>query len=199
MTRESASDEVANASRGDVRLDETGDDVHRRPLRGEHQVDAGRARELRDAHDRVLDVTRGDHHQVGELVDDHEQIRVGLQHPLAALGRLHLAAAHGLVEVVDVPVPVRRQVVVPKIHLSYDPLERLGGPLRVGDDRRDQVRDALVRGELDALGVDKDHADVLGVARTMIEVIKQLMQADLPEPVAPATSTCGIFARLAIT
>lgn len=33
----------------------------------------------------------------------------------------------------------------------------------------------------------------------MTEVIRQLMQDDLPEPVAPATSTCGIFARLAIT
>ena len=38
-----------------------------------------------------------------------------------------------------------------------------------------------------------------GVARTMTEVIRQLMQDDLPEPVAPATSMCGIFARLAIT
>lgn len=38
-----------------------------------------------------------------------------------------------------------------------------------------------------------------GVARTMTEVIRQLMHDDLPEPVAPATSTCGIFARLAIT
>ena len=38
-----------------------------------------------------------------------------------------------------------------------------------------------------------------GVARTMTEVIRQLMQDDLPEPVAPATRTCGILARLAIT
>lgn len=38
-----------------------------------------------------------------------------------------------------------------------------------------------------------------GVARTMIDVIRQLMHDDLPEPVAPATRTCGIFARLAIT
>ena len=38
-----------------------------------------------------------------------------------------------------------------------------------------------------------------GVARTMTEVIRQLMQDDLPEPVAPATRTCGIFARLAMT
>ena len=26
--------------------------------------------------DRLLDVARGDHHEVGELVDDHQQVRV---------------------------------------------------------------------------------------------------------------------------
>ena len=68
-----------------VRLDQPGDDVDAGPLGGEHQVDAGRARELGDAHDGVLDVARRDHHQVGELVDDHQQVRVRLQLPLAAL------------------------------------------------------------------------------------------------------------------
>lgn len=38
-----------------------------------------------------------------------------------------------------------------------------------------------------------------GVERTSTEVIRQLMQEDLPAPVAPATRMCGIFARLAIT
>ena len=35
-----------------------------------------------DAHDRLLDVARGDHHQVGELVDDDEKIGVGRRLPL---------------------------------------------------------------------------------------------------------------------
>ena len=60
---------------GDVRLDHPGDHVHGRPLRGEHEVDADGAGLLREADDRVLDLLRRDHHQVGELVDDDEQVR----------------------------------------------------------------------------------------------------------------------------
>ncbi|MGC0399868.1 hypothetical protein RKD27_002512 [Streptomyces sp. SAI-126] len=58
--------------------------------------------------------------------------------------------------------PYAARVVVAQVHLPHDPLERLGGPLRVGDDRRDQVRDALVGRQLHPLGVDEDHAHVLG-------------------------------------
>ena len=38
-----------------------------------------------------------------------------------------------------------------------------------------------------------------GVARIRIEMISELMQLDLPAPVAPAIRMCGIFARLATT
>ena len=38
-----------------------------------------------------------------------------------------------------------------------------------------------------------------GVARVRIEVSTELMHEDLPEPVAPDTSTWGISARLTIT
>jgi hypothetical protein len=61
----------------DVRLDQAGDDVDAGPLGGHHQVDAGRARQLGDPHDRVFHIPGGDHHQVGELVHDHQQVRVG--------------------------------------------------------------------------------------------------------------------------
>ena len=71
-----------------VRLDEAGDDVDRRALRGEDEVDAAGPGELGDADDRVLDVARGDHHEVGELVDDDEEVRVRLEHALAARRQL---------------------------------------------------------------------------------------------------------------
>jgi hypothetical protein len=45
-------------------------------------VDADRARLLGDADDRVLDVGRRDHHQVGELVDHAQDVG---QRRLAAL------------------------------------------------------------------------------------------------------------------
>ena len=70
-----------------VGLDQAGDDVDRRPLGGQHEVDAGRARLLGDPHDRVLDVARRRHHQVGELVDDRDDVRVRPVHALAAQRR----------------------------------------------------------------------------------------------------------------
>ena len=48
------------------------------------EVDAGCAGELRDAHDRVLDLLGGDHHEVGELVDDDDEVG----HRLDTLGGL---------------------------------------------------------------------------------------------------------------
>jgi hypothetical protein len=45
------------------------------PLGREDEVDADRARLLRQPDDGVLHVLRRDHHQVGELVDDDEQVR----------------------------------------------------------------------------------------------------------------------------
>jgi hypothetical protein len=50
----------------DVGLDQAGDHVHRRPLRGQDQVDAGGARLLRQARDQLLDLLADDHHHVGE-------------------------------------------------------------------------------------------------------------------------------------
>ena len=51
---------------------------------------------------------------------------------------------------------------VAPLHLAHEVLQRVGGHPRRGDDRREQVRDGLVVVELDLLGVDEDHADLLG-------------------------------------
>ena len=61
--------------RGEVRLDQAGDDVDRRPLRGDDEVDAGRAGELGEAADLASTSKGADHHQVGQLVDDDDQVR----------------------------------------------------------------------------------------------------------------------------
>src|SRR3546814_3239879 len=57
---------------GDVGLDQAGDHVHRRPLRGQDQVDAGRTRLLREACDEFFDLLADDHHHVGEFVRSEE-------------------------------------------------------------------------------------------------------------------------------
>ena len=64
---------------GNVGLDEAGDDIHRRPLRRQDQVDAGGARLLRQARDQLLDLLADDHHEVGELVDDDDDVRQRLE------------------------------------------------------------------------------------------------------------------------
>ena len=58
-----------------VRLDEPGDDVHARPLRRQDQVDADRARLLREHRERRLDLALHRHHEVGQLVDHHHNVR----------------------------------------------------------------------------------------------------------------------------
>jgi hypothetical protein len=99
-----AGDLEADAGR-QVGLDDAGDDVDRRPLRRHDQVDAGRARLLRQALDQEFDLLAGGHHQVGELVDHHHDLRqdlvvelLGLVDRLAAVGviaGLHLAPELG--------------------------------------------------------------------------------------------------------
>ena len=54
----------------EVRLDEAGDDVHRRALRREDEVDADGARLLRQHGERRLHLALHRHHQVGQLVHD---------------------------------------------------------------------------------------------------------------------------------
>ena len=60
-------------TRGDVGFDDTGNDVHARPLRRHDAMDARRARHLRDACDSHFHVRRRDEHEVGQFVnDDHD-------------------------------------------------------------------------------------------------------------------------------
>ena len=75
---------------------------------------------------------------------------------------MHLARAHGFVEVLDVAESEELQVVVARVHLLDHPFERLCGLLRIGDDRCEQVRDARIRAQLHALGIDHDQAHLLG-------------------------------------
>ena len=59
---------------GDVRLDDAGDDVHARPLRVDDAMDAGRAGHLRDAGDGHFHVGGGHQHEVGEFVNDDDDV-----------------------------------------------------------------------------------------------------------------------------
>src|SRR3569833_2149072 len=61
-------------ARRDVGLDQTGDDVDRRPPRRKHEMDARGARLLREPRDELLDLLADQHHHVGERVDYDDDI-----------------------------------------------------------------------------------------------------------------------------
>ena len=61
-------------ARGDVRLDDPGDHIHARPLRGHDAMNARGPRHLRDAGDGHLHVRRRHEHQVRQFVDDDDDV-----------------------------------------------------------------------------------------------------------------------------
>ena len=58
-----------------IGLDQSGNHVHRRPLRGQNQMNARGARFLRQACNQLLDLLANHHHQIGKLVYHHHDQR----------------------------------------------------------------------------------------------------------------------------
>ena len=150
----------------DVGLDHAGDHVDRRPLRRDHEVDTHGARHLGDATHAGFDVPGRHHHQVVQLVDDDEDVRQALEsttrHGVGLVRRRKVATIEGCVVPGDVAHTGVGEQLVTQVHLAHGPVERVGRLLRVGHDRREQVRQLVVATELDALGVDEDHAYLVG-------------------------------------
>ncbi len=163
-----------------VGLDQAGDDVHRRALRGQDQVDARRPRLLRQPGDQLLDLFTDDHHHVREFVDDDDDERQRRQRRMLDglvfiedfrrnEGRVLDRFARGdrvfYLAVIATNIAHAKgghQAVAP-IHLRDAPAQRVRCFLHVGDDRRQQVRNALVYGQLQHLRIDHDQAHLLGL------------------------------------
>src|SRR5581483_2710641 len=64
-------------SRREISLDQAGNDVDGRPLRRQHQMNTDRACHLRQSSDRFLDVVLVEHHEVGQLVNDDNDVKKG--------------------------------------------------------------------------------------------------------------------------
>ena len=159
----------------EIRLDRAGDDVDRGALRRQDHVQPGRAGHLREALHGALDILAGDHHQIRHLVDDdhHERQRLqlellGLVDGLAALLvvagmdgasellALALGLAHARIVAVDVAHAELRHFLVALLHLAHRPFERDHGFLRIGDDRGEQMRDAVIDRQLEHFRIDHD-------------------------------------------
>jgi hypothetical protein len=59
---------------GEIGLDDAGEHIHRGPLGGQNQVNAGGPRHLRQAGEGHLHIPGGHHHQVGQFVDDDDDV-----------------------------------------------------------------------------------------------------------------------------
>ena len=117
-------------------------------------MDPGGTAHLRDAANGFFNFLRGHEHQVGQLVDDHDNLRhflllgvvgdravVGSQIAHAGLGHQAIAAHH----------------------FRDRPLQRTGGLLRVGNNGNKKMRDAVINAQLDHLRIDHNEAHFLGL------------------------------------
>ena len=115
-------------------------------------MDADSPRQLRDPADQLLDLTRGDHHQVGELVDDDHDVGQRsrrFQRGLLVVGR-------------DVAHAFTGKELVAAIHLGHGPAQRRGGLVRLDQDGQGQMRQPVVARELDPFGVDQEQTQMIG-------------------------------------
>ena len=161
---------------GEVRLDRAGDDIDGRPLRRHDKVNARSPCHLCKALDTGFDLLTRDHHQVGHFVDDYNDIGkrfrlelIRFENGLARLvieTGLYRAAEHlvlgqcladAAIVTFDVPDAHFRHLAVAFFHLAHDPLEGDDSLLGVRHDGRQQVRNAVIDGEFQHLGVNHDH------------------------------------------
>ena len=165
------------------------------------------ARLLRQPDDRLLDFLGRRHHEVGQLVDDDhdERHRLELQVGLVRVLRAHARDGLGVLDRRVVLLGVADLAEVGErleslLHLVDRPLQRVGGLLRVDDDRRQQVRQVLVDLELDHLRVDQDELDLVG---SRLEEDRRDERVDrrrsCRSPVVPAIRRCGIARRSSTT
>ena len=146
-------------TRRQVRLDVTGNHLHRGTLGRKHQVNANSTSLCSKAAHVLLDFLSGDHHEVGHLVDNHYDKR----HAVATVGIGHVfgeqAGIELLVEAVEVTHLRLRKHLGTAVHLVAEPLERLDSNFGLRDDRRQEVRDVLVHLEFHRLRVHENHAE----------------------------------------
>ena len=109
---------------GDVGFDQAGDNVHAGALGCHNQVDTGRTGFLGNAADIIFHLFAGNHHQVGQLVNDNGDIRQVFQHIGVLLGQLVIA--------LDIAHIVFGKQLIAALHLGHTGPQGTGGLARLG-------------------------------------------------------------------
>ncbi len=127
-------------------------------------MDTHGARHLRQPRDGFLHVVGVDHHQVRQFVDHDDQ--VGKRFVLAFFNvlekRERLRLLERAVVLVNVAHPALRQQLQPILHFPGGVAQDVGSDLRVGDHRREKMRNILVEAQLEPLGIDEHQLHVVG-------------------------------------
>ena len=121
------------------------------------------ARHLRESRDGFFNVAAAGHHQVGQLVNDDDdvgELLPGL--PLVVVVENVVATVGLRVVAVNVPDAPLRQLLVALLHLRDGPLQSVRGLLRLGDDGRGEVRDVCVEAQLQTLRVNQYELHLVG-------------------------------------
>ena len=140
-------------------------------------MDAGGARLLRQTHNQTFNLAAGGIHQVGELVNEHDNERHGrerrrLRLIVAAFSRgSPQGISYGFAAFLRPPYPLvvsgqvaraeRRHQAVTALHFRHRPAQSLECQRHVGHHRREQMRNALIQAQLQHLRVNQDKLDFI--------------------------------------
>ena len=125
-------------------------------------MNAHGARHLREARDRLFHVAGIEHHQIGQLVDDDDDVRNRLFVPrfVEQAGRAILIEQ--AVVLVDVPDAFGGEQFQAALHFADRVAQRIGREFRLGDDGRVKMRNAFVVAQFQTLGVHQNQAHLIG-------------------------------------
>ena len=122
-------------------------------MRGNDHVDAGGAGHLRQPRDAPFRVFWREHHQIGQFVDDDDDIRQFF----AVFVFANLFVVIGDVARADIG-----EHFVPVVHFAHGPLQRADHPIHIHHHRRGQMGHSVVARQFHALGINHDQFQVVG-------------------------------------
>ena len=121
--------------------------------------------------DQLLDLLPGNHHQIGQFVDDNDNMR----HRNQRFRRLRrqregicqlLPGLLGILDAVikagDIAHTHRRHQLVTLLHLGHTPVKRVGGVLHVNNHWRQQMRNAFIDRQLKHFRINENQPDLIG-------------------------------------
>ena len=124
-------------------------------------MDPDSARHLCESRNRFFNVLPVEHHQVGEFVEDDDDVWKRLV--LAVLVKqTRRVFCKELVVLIDVADALLGQQLQATLHLTHGVAQRDGSKLRLSNDRRVKMWNAIVVSEFDSLGIHENQTHLIG-------------------------------------